>query len=195
MIHVNLLPPELETPKTPFNPAYPIGVVAAVVFIGLFWVYRKQINVREAQRLEITKANNEIKQLEPIIAQVEQLETAKAQLTQKKGIIQSLENERLRYPQFMDDLVRLLPTNIWLTNLTTIPQANGAAMDVTLGLAALDNYAIADLVSNLESSQIFTDIDLSQITTTAQAQGGQSMTFQIKTVYKNAGGTNADKKS
>jgi len=197
MIHVNLLPPEFEPAPSEINPAIILAPVATVVMIGLFIFYRQQSSAVENQQDQIKKAQNEIKQLEPIIARVEELERQKVELNKKKGVIQTLENERLTYPQLMEDLVRLLPSNIWLTNMTTVNQANGANMDVTLMVTALDNYAIADLISNLENSLIFTDVDLGAISTTQAAQGSQSMNFQIKTIYKRMplGTTNAVKKS
>jgi len=198
MIKVNLLPPELEPAPSELNPAIIVTPLVLVVSIALFVMYRQQASLLEEQRNEIRKAQNDIKQLEPIIAKVEELEKQKTELNKKKGVIQTLENERLTYPQFMEDLVRLLPSNIWLTNLATISQPNGTDLDVTLGVTALDNYAIADLISNLENSQIFSNIDLGAIATTPGAQAGaQSMAFQVKTTYKRmmAGAMNAVKKS
>ena len=77
------------------------------------------------KKLESDSASlkSELDRYQPIIAQVEALERAKGQLTQRKNIIQQLESERLRYPQFMDDFVKLLPGNLWLTNLTTVTAA------------------------------------------------------------------------
>jgi len=195
MIHINLLPESSEPVEFRFNPAYilaPAGIVASAVLFGL---YRSEINTRDQQRQEIIKRNSEIKTLEPIIAQVEALEAAKAQLSQKKGIIQSIESERLRYPQLMDDLVRLLPNNIWLNSLVTTMANN--LMSITMQVSALDNYALADLISNLESSQIFTDTDLGAVTTAGNGpNGSQTLNFQITTNYRRLGmGNDALKKS
>jgi len=196
MIRVNLLPPELESAPTEFNPAIIITPIAILLLIFSGYSYRQSTNALEEQRNEIKKASNEIKQLEPIIAKVEELERQKVELNKKKGVIQSLENQRLSYPQFMEDLVRLLPSNIWLSNLATISQADGSTMDITMSVTALDNYAIADLVSNLENSQIFADVDLGAINVSQGVGGSQSMSFQIKTVYKRMmAGADATKKS
>ena len=54
-------------------------------------------------------------------------------------------------------------------------------MDVT----ALDNYAIADLVANLETSQIFTDVDLGSIAASQNAGGGTiDGLFTFTTIYR-----------
>src|ERR1700744_5371929 len=98
MIRINLLPAGLEPEPVHFNPAYPLAVLGVVVGAFLFWNYHNQTELRDKQKDEIVSANNKIKQLEPVIHEVETLEAAKAQLSQKKGVIQSIENERLRYP-------------------------------------------------------------------------------------------------
>ncbi len=56
-----------------------------------------------------------------------------------------------------------------------------ANMDVV----ALDNYAIADLIANLETSQIFSEVDLGAIST-SQVPTGQTMNFHISANYKKA---------
>lgn len=187
MIRINLLPAELESAPSQINPALPVGLACIVplVFLAPFHISQKAAQAR--LKSDIQSLNSELERYQPIIAQVEQLEQAKAQLQQRKGVIQSLESERLRYPQFMDDFVKLLPANLWLTNLTTAMQGGTAnVLIVNMDVTALDNYAIADLISNLETSQIFTDVDLGAISASQSPTGGQSMTFHITTTYRKA---------
>lgn len=196
MIRINLLPAELEAAPTQINPVLPISVVAIVPFIFLIPFHLSQLAAKKKAQNEITSLKSELERYQPIIAQVEALEQAKSQLTQRKGVIQQLEAERLRYPQFMDDFVKLLPGNIWLTNMSTAIQPGGTAMIVNLDVIALDNYAVADLISNLETSQIFTDVDLGAISIAQSAPGTQSITFHVTTTYrKNTQVTDATKKS
>ena len=149
----------------------------------------------DQQRDVIARKKTRIQELETIIAKVEELEAAKVKLNNKKGIIKSLESERVRYPQFMDDVMRLLPANVWLTSLATISQIPTNSMDVTMMLSALDNYAIADFVANLENSEIFTGVTLGAISTSSGPNNVKVMNFQIKALYKNLGTPNAIKKS
>lgn len=194
MIRINLLPAGLAPEPTQFNPIYPIAILGGCVAVFLFFNYHSQVSIRDQQLNEIAKTNSRIKELEPVIVQVESLEAAKTQLSQKKGIIQAIESERLRYPLLMDDVVRLLPGNVWLTSLVT--SIAGNLMTVTMQVSALDNYALADLVSNLESSQIFTDTELGPVSSVSAATGGQTLNFQITTNYhKLDTGNNAIKKS
>ena len=54
-----------------------------------------------------------------------------------------------------------------------------------MDVVALDNYAIADLIANLETSQIFSEVDLGAIAA-AQSPTGQTMTFHVTTNYQKA---------
>jgi Tfp pilus assembly protein PilN len=122
MIRINLLPPEMEAAPSRINPAMPLA--ASVILPALFLIPFHLCQMATRKRLQTEKAslNSELERYQPIIAQVEALEGAKVQLTQRKSVIQQLESERLRYPQFLDDFVKLIPNNLWLTNLVTQSQ-------------------------------------------------------------------------
>lgn len=185
MIRVNLLPDDLEIQQAPINPALPLAACAIVPFLLIVPLHLKMKSTDKSLQEDITAKRQKLNSLQSIIKQVQELESAKTQLSNRKGVIKQLEDERLRYPQFMDDFVKLLPGNLWLTSLSTIQQPSGNIMNVTMDVVALDNYAIADLISNFENSQTFTDVDLGPITASANSQtGGQSMTFRVSATYK-----------
>ena len=195
MIRINLLPAELESAPSQINPAIPLAIAVILPTFILTPIHLGQIATRKRLQTETASLKSELERYQPIIAQVEALETAKVQLTQRKSVIQTLESERLRYPQFLDDFVKLLPGNLWLTNLVTTSQANSTTMTVNMDVVALDNYAIADLVANLETSQIFSDVDLGSISA-SQTPGGATMNFHVTTSYKKGGAvSDATKKS
>ena len=140
MIRINLLPAELESAPMPINPAVPIATAAILPLLIIIPIHLGQIAQRKHLDTEVASLKNELDRYQPIIAQVEALEGAKAQLTNRKNVIQQLETERLRYPQFMDDFVKLLPGNLWLSNLTTVTPANTNTLTVSMEVTALDNY-------------------------------------------------------
>lgn len=185
MIRINLLPAELESAPSPINPAIPIAAAALIPTLIIIPVHLGQVAQRKHLDTEVASLKSELDRYQPIIAQVEALEAAKAQLTNRKNVIQQLEAERLKYPQFMDDFVKLLPGNLWLTNLTTVSQPGNSNLTVNMDVVALDNYAIADLISNLETSQIFADIELGSISA-SQLATGQTMSFKVTTTYRKA---------
>ena len=184
MIRINLLPSEFETSPTTINPAVPIGAAAILPLFFLVPFHLSQMATRKHLQTESASLKSELDRYQPILAQVEALEAAKTQLTNRKNVIQQLESERLRYPQFMDDFVKLLPSNLWLTSLTTLGQPGGNGLQVTMDVTALDNYAVADLISNLETSQIFSNVEMGALNSSAQPNGGQTITFHVTASYK-----------
>jgi len=186
MIKINLLPAELETTQsTHLNPAIPLSAAVILPALILIPIHLGQMATRKNLQAESASLKNELDRFQPIIAQVEALEAAKVQLTQRKSVIQQLESERLRYPQFLDDFLKLLPGNLWLTNLSTTGQPNTGVLSVNMDVVALDNYAVADLISNFETSQIFSDVDMGALTL-AQTANGQTISFHVTTNYKKA---------
>jgi Tfp pilus assembly protein PilN len=184
MIRVNLLPAELEVAPSQINPGIPVVLLVALLAAFLVPDYFRQIGKLKHQQTEVTSLTSELERYQPILAQIEQLETAKAALTQRKNVIQTLETERLRYPQFMEDFVKLLPGNIWLTTMGTTSPPGGNTMTVNMDVVALDNYAIADLISNLETSEMFADVSLGAISMSPSGPTGQTMNFRVTATYK-----------
>lgn len=188
MIRINLLPPEVSTPsQKQINPAWVIGTAQTLLLLVLCVHYFPKVKKKNDLHTDKVALENELDRLKPIIAQVEQLEQTKAQLQQQKSLIDQLQNDRLFYPQFMDDFLKLLPGNIWLTTLNTSSAGGDTSLTVAMDVTALDNYAIADLISNLETSQLFVDVDLGAIASTTLTTGGQSLSFHINTIYKKSG--------
>ena len=185
MIRINLLPPEVRTTELKVNPKHVAAGVAVLLGTVILPHWLVQTSRRNRLREEVASIQNELERYKPIVAQVEALEKAKSELEQRKSIIQKLETERLRYPFFMEDFLKLLPGNVWITGLsTTLPQ-DGASLSVSLDVVALDHYAVADIVSNLETSQIFSDVNVGAIAL-SQSASGQSISFHIGTTYRKA---------
>ncbi len=195
MIRINLLPLDVQVTEHKFNPNYVVAGVAGVWILVLLPTGWVQYSRRKHLQDDITATQNELERYKPIVAQVEELAAKKAELQQRKGVIQQLESERLRYPYFMEDFLKLLPGNVWLTNLSTTLPPDGVSITVSMDVIALDHYAVADMVSNLETSQIFGDVELGTLTL-SQTLTGQTITFHINTTYRKGATTaNAIKKS
>jgi len=93
MIRVNLLPAEMEAAPSQMSPVIPmaVAVIVPIMFIVPFQLSKMHARHDIEQQSADLKSN--LDRYQPIIAQVEALERAKVQLTQRKTIIQQLENE------------------------------------------------------------------------------------------------------
>lgn len=130
MIRINLLPVDQEvSEQAPIKPAIPLAVCALLPFIVIFPLHFKMKATHTALQEDIVRKRAKLDELQSVIRQVQELENAKTQLNNRKNVIKQLENERLRYPMFMDDFLKLLPGNLWLTSLSTIQKDGGGHVD------------------------------------------------------------------
>jgi Tfp pilus assembly protein PilN len=180
MIKINLLAAE-AIKKEERSEILLIGyLIIAVLFLygGSKYVIKRVSLLQINSRAVIVQ--QELTRYEDIVRQVESLESTKKVLETKKNVMSSLMTTRLIYPKFMQDILTILPKNIWLKSISTQIDAT-AKMTVTMSASALDNYSIADFVGELISNGDYGDVNLGAIS----AQGGKvpSSAFQVSFSY------------
>ncbi len=166
MIHINLLPKEMLKREEKKGITLLIGsaVVLVVLVLAGILVMLKTKEARLKNRLaEVTRKLDE---LQPVLAQIQQLEASKAALDRKLNVIKDLARIRLLYPKFLTDLNLQLSKNIWLTSVITSTKADG--LDLAISAKALDAYSIADQISRMEASGHFKNIEIGPIGTGVQ---------------------------
>jgi type IV pilus assembly protein PilN len=185
LIRINLLPPEYAAAQAKKEQQLILGTVAGVlvVFLFLFWF----IQSRRAARLErqIEEADAELRKFQAIISQIETIENSKKQLLAKRDVIRNLNRSRLIYPVFFEDMLPIIPSDVWVTNVQI--QESGTAMKVVMASNALSNFALATWLTNLQQSTHFTNVELSPISYANNDQGGQTLTFSITCSYQHQG--------
>ena len=81
MIRINLLPAEIQgISERQLNPSYVVGGIAGVLLVICAIASTAQVSRRKHLKEEITGTQAELDQYKPVVAQVEMLEQAKAQL-------------------------------------------------------------------------------------------------------------------
>lgn len=185
MIRINLLPPEYEQAQSKKEQQVIFGSLGMVIafFLMVFWLVKS----REAVALErqIVEAEAELKKFQAIISQIEQIEADKQRLTAKRDVIQNLNRSRLLYPVFFEDVLPIIPSDVWVSNIQMVEQ--GAQMKVTMISNALSNFAVATWLSNLQQSTHFSGIELSPITYSTAEGGNQTLQFTINCLYQHSG--------
>lgn len=185
MIRINLLAPENIKKEEP-KEIIALAVMVVLLFCAV-GIVNYVMKISEYARLEskITMTERELNKYESIVKQVETLQATKAVLETKKTVISNLMAGRLTYPVFMEQLLQLMPQNVWLKTMNTVTQGEGMRVDITA--EALDVYSIADLVTALSSNPDFSNVELGAINTTADPKMPTSnftMTFQYKRAKK-----------
>lgn len=161
MIRINLLPGEERkhrrapvTFKTG-DLVWPVTiVVAAALFMGGTFLSQRT-RASQLQR-NIAEVEAQARALAPQIERVNRLAQERAELDLRLGIINKLEKGRTQTVRLMDDLARALPDHVWLTSATQ--DASGGSL--SLEGVALSNLVVSDLMTHLDRSPMFADVEL-----------------------------------
>ncbi len=126
---------------------------AAVLIMGGTFLSQR---TRAAQLTRsIAEIDVQARALAPQIERVNRLAQERAELDLRLGIINKLERGRTLSVRLMDELARTLPDHVWLTSAI---QDAGSAL--TLEGTAASNLVVSDLMSHLDRSPMFADVEL-----------------------------------
>jgi type IV pilus assembly protein PilN len=155
MIHINLLPiRQLKKQALLRQQLYMFGAIIAVVSIGVGIVWtmdRRAIAQLEAEQAALRV---DLERLKPIVDEVNTLERREKLLNTRVETIQRLRSNQRGPVRVLDELSRNLPEQAWLE---TIDESAGV---YKVAGYALTNFAVADLLRNLQRSKEFTGVDL-----------------------------------
>ncbi len=158
MIRVNLLPTKKKKKKpTPIPGFIAATVIATVVVViaSVFVYYQTQSTINS---LKTTKARNEtrIKDLRARLKKLKNYEKLVVDVEKKKKIIIGLREKQSIPVKILDELSKLLPTGVWLTQLTY----NGR--NIRIVGSAFTNSDVVNYVNNLKRSKLFNSVFLAE---------------------------------
>ncbi len=190
MININLLPKEVaEQQKFKEITTLVLGVSILISSI-LIAIYLSKRVVLVNLNNQLYRIERELKKMEPIVKEVEQLKATKANLETKKNLVERLLTTGLVYPKLMVDLLKVLPEDVWFSNMSTTvirdqntPDKKFSGISVRLTCSCYDKISIADFLSNLENSDKFQNVKLGPINVTQQDKY-EIHNFTMEFVYK-----------
>jgi len=177
MIRINLLPPEERAKKREFrmpemSTVYLVaGVavfIAAVLLIG--FMQHHQVRVLE-KKIEVAK--EESRKLAPQLAKIKQITKEREEVDRRLALITSLDRHRYFRVKLLNDISFKVPENCWITSLSELSPNRFAIDGVTFS-----NYTVADMITNLETSGLFSRVDLS-VAEMGQIKERQVMKFSL----------------
>lgn len=155
MIRINLLPVrELRRRALMRRQVYLFSAIVGAVSIGVaivWWADRQAIGRLEAEKAHL---NAELASLKPIVEEVGALEKRQQLLNARLDTIKRLRQNQRGPVHVLDTLSRNLPEQAWIE---AIEESAGVYRVVGY---ALTNFAVADLLRNLQQSQEFASVDL-----------------------------------
>ena len=155
MIRINLLPVrQLKRQALLRQQLYMFGAIIALVSIGVGIVWMLDRRAIAQIVVEHAALRATLERLKPIVDEVNALERREKLLNARIETIQRLRSNQRGPVQVLDALSRNLPEQAWLE---TIDESAGV---YKVAGYALTNFAVADLLRNLQRSSEFTGVDL-----------------------------------
>ena len=161
MIRINLLPGEerkhrrqASTSSSSGDLVLPIAIVVSA-FLIMGGAAASQSMRMSGLTHRIAEVDEEARKLAPQIERVNRLAQERAELDLRLGIINKLEKGRTLSVRLMDELARCLPDHLWLT---MADQSSGTSL--SLEGVAMSNLVVSDLMSRLDRSPMFSDVEL-----------------------------------
>lgn len=158
MAKINLLPWRAERRQQRQKQFYTLlGVVAVAAVLAVFGVKTYYDSLIEAQQARNTYLQNEIKLVDAKIKEIEELDRKRADLLQRKQVIEELQASRSLMVHLFDELVRTIPEGV---RLSSIKQAGTI---LTLEGLTQSNARVSSYIRALENSGWMARPDLSII--------------------------------
>ncbi len=155
MIKVNLLPVRAEAKKESLRAQISIAALSLLLLFIVIGYFHYDISGRiDTVKADINRTQAEINRLKSIIAKVNKFKKDKEILEKKLDVIRKLDQGRLDPVYLMDELSRVVPDKLWLESLKET--------DWKLSMTgfALDHDVIADFMTNMERSPMFSNVRL-----------------------------------
>jgi type IV pilus assembly protein PilN len=148
-------------------------VVAALVAVGIVYLAHSEI----ASRIEFQQQRNEylrgeIARLKKAAEELAELQKTKNRLIERINVIQTLQASRPGKVRMLDELVRRIPEDIFLTSF------NVAGNQVKLNGTARSDLIIAEFMREIKTSDLFGEPAL-QIIQTKDVNKVQARVFEL----------------
>lgn len=155
MARINLLPWRTERRKARQKEFYGMlgaaAIVGVIVAAGIYAYFSGQIDGQNARNAYL---NEQIAIVQRQNLEIEQLERKRAQLLQRKEVIERLQAQRSQMVHLFDELVRTLPEGVRLTSIRQAGQV------LTLEGQSQSFGRVSSYIRNFEASDWMANPDL-----------------------------------
>jgi type IV pilus assembly protein PilN len=178
MIRINLLPGEERRQRKSSvtlkagDLVVPLALVVATALIVAGTALSQRTRADGLVR-SIADVDAQSRVLAPQIERVNRLAQERAELDLRLGIIGRLQKGRTQSVRLMDELARCIPEHLWVS---TVNQDNGTTLSVEG--TTLSNLVVSDLMSRLERSPLFANVEL-DVAEHAAVDGRDVVRFRV----------------
>lgn len=148
---INLLPPERAARRRARQFTTSIVAVGVAIVVLLAIVFGAELVRLHGQQNKLKTQQDTNAQLQAQVAQLAQFATLETQLRQKTALLTSLTTNEVRWSVLLTDVSLVIPSNVWLTNLTATVTAGstqagpGAATATVLGSIQLTGVTFSHI--------------------------------------------------
>ena len=161
-----------------------IGILVAAALFGagiVFLAYTELGHRIEYQQERNKYLSGEIDQLKKAAEEMQELQKTKSRLVERLNVIQKLQTVRPGMVRMLDELVRLVPQDIYLTGFKT---ANNQVM--LNGIASSDNV-ISKFMRDLKDAKDLFGEPVLQVISTQKVNNVQARVFELVVPLKLGG--------
>ncbi len=155
MIRINLLP--VRAKKKRNTSIYQLVAMSSALLVALvvaFTVVAVFDGKIEQRNATVAKNADEIKRLQTIIGEVNELDKQKQRLLNQLAVIHRLEKGKRGPVRVMDEMSSSIPKRVWITSF----REQGGSLSLTG--SAIDNADISEFMRALQKTPYFTEINL-----------------------------------
>ena len=180
MININLLPSAQRKPIVVFDRGMAVGLIIIIAeilaIIGFSWWMNNQIadiNTKidaETQKVAVEQAQ---------VKEVDDLRDEVTQLQAKAELLERIKQSPIQLAEVLKALGQVTPGGVWYTNVGVTHEGDGGSVALT---GKTTTYReIADLMLNLDASDMFGDATLSNSSTELgrNLSAGGNVTFTM----------------
>jgi len=162
MIRINLLSGEegrkrSETFTFAKAKIIPLSTLAVVV-VGCLSTMTIQNAKLSAVEQEVASARAQSEQYKKTIALINEMVQKQQELDRRLGLVRQLDETRFRTVAILDEMARRVPRYLWLTSLKNLSPER-----LAIDGYAFSNLVVSDLMSRLEESAVFGDVELTSV--------------------------------
>lgn len=159
MAYINLLPWREEAEKAKQREYFTILTAIALAAFAIVFIVNQFYQMRiDDQNIRNQFLKNEIQTLDLRIAKIKSLNEKKKELEKRTSVVEQLQRSRNVGTQVLDEIAKVVPNGIYLTRLEK--------QDNTLNIVGKSesNNHLANMIREIESSDLFEDAILESIT-------------------------------
>ncbi len=184
MIRINLIADRHAKEKIVIEQQIMMGVFVFgfSIFLCVMW-WQNKASAIETTNIRIEDAKKELNKQKKIRQKVKDMEAKEKLISSILKTIDFLTQEKQAPVAYLDNLNVILPSEIWLTNLT---DTGGR---ITINGFSFSNNSVAQLMRDMERSKHFAKVELSEVTTTKikeETLKKFKLTCMTKVAYKKA---------